>query len=483
MPPKNQRRPAPAAGAGKKRPTSATAAPGDDDTNNGSNSVAQNQKPFIGFLPPGARPAGGNGNGGSKKSSMGEKSGKQQNAAAPDCDINFNDYKGDDCFGYRFEEGFHVPKRLFNVPRSLVEAVNDFHFAMMNDTPRNQFYYDLLKSYVTPETGVLEIGAGSGLLSMMAARLGAKWVVAVEGSPEMAQLARQNIRANNLQDRIVVLNMLSTELTLRHLPERPHVMVSEIFGTMLLGESALDYIADVRERVLRPDTKIIPQLGVQYAVPIECAVMDQVCSVGSWNGFDLSQVMAVKDTTSLVFTKQYGFRLSSVPFTFLSEPVPILDIDFATTTRKSIKQRFPVRVNATETGTANAWLFYFVAKDFLKPTTPATATTTESADGLVAAEEDERQMLFMSTNPKDTIDNFPRDMQWGQALQLIDTDRGRQMPEALTMEAGKEYAFECHFSYDRVVVEMNFTDGPADMGTFTATAVASNEAAKAKETD
>jgi len=86
-------------------------------------------------------------------------------------------------FAKQFETHFQVPRRLIHAPTPLVEAVNDFHYAMMNDAPRNQFYNEILKKYVTPSTGVLEIGAGSGLLSMMAAKLGAKWVVAVEGSP------------------------------------------------------------------------------------------------------------------------------------------------------------------------------------------------------------------------------------------------------------------------------------------------------------
>lgn len=362
----------------------------------------------IGFLPPGA---------------------SHPNAHVASPNGGGNGHRVRDAFSHRFEQHIPLPARLRHVPSSLVEAVNDFHYAMMNDLPRNQFYYELLKANITPETGVLEIGAGSGLLSMMAAQCGAKWVVAVEGSAEMAELARRNVRANNLQDKVKVLNMLSTELTLKDLPERPDLLVSEIFGTLLLGESALDYIADVRQRILKPGARIIPQHGVQYAVPIECPALASVTAVSSWNGLNLSHVMSLQDTSSVVFTKQYGFRMSSVPFTFLAEPVPLATVDFALTTRKSLKKEFPVELTATADGTAHAWLYYWVATDGAQ---------------------------IMSTNPADTRDNFPRDMQWGQAVQLIDEGSNAQMPTVLVMEKGKPYTFRCSMSSDRVILHLQY---------------------------
>lgn len=342
-------------------------------------------------------------------------------------------------FEYQFDEHFLVPERIAKAPSALVEAVNDFHYAMMNDHPRNRFYYELLKKHVTPETGVLEIGAGSGLLSMMAAQLGAKWVVAVEGSTEMCRLAQENVKANKLQDKIKVMNMLSTDLTPKHLPERPHILVSEIFGTMLLGESALDYIQDVRERVLRPDTVIIPQMGIQYAVLIDCPTLDSICSVTQWNGLDLSRVNSLKDTASCVFTKKYGFRMSSVPFKRLSEPIKILDIDFAKTNQGFTQLEREFRVKAIEDGTAHAILYYW--------------TAFESADG----------NEIMSTAPWDTIDNFPRDMQWGQALQLVDAGKeGESEPTALVVKRDEEYSFMCCTSEDHVIVQLNFMGGSSD---------------------
>jgi len=332
-------------------------------------------------------------------------------------------------FENEFEPHFEVPTRMRHMPIPLVEAVNDFHFAMMNDTPRNEFYYGLLKQHITPETGVLEIGAGSGLLSMMAAKLGAKWVVAVEGSDDMARLARRNVYENGLQDKVTVLCMMSTDLQVKDLPARPDVLVSEIFGTLLLGESAHDYIEDIRKRVLKPDARIIPSHGVQYAVPIECPTLESITSIGEWNGLNLRHVNAVKDTASTVFTKKYGFRMSSVPFRKLAKPLPVVSLDFHTCKRKDIKRVHTYDMTPTASGTVNAMLLYW-----------------ESTDG----------DFVMSTDPDATRDNFPRDMQWGQALQLIDGGN-EELPVDFKVEEGVAFNAKCRSSNDGVLLQFTLT--------------------------
>lgn len=68
----------------------------------------------------------------------------------------------------------------------------------------------------------------------------------------------------------LVLNKLSTSVTESDLPHgRCGVLVSEILGTLLLGENALQYIADARRRLLLPDAVIIPAEGRQFATLVE----------------------------------------------------------------------------------------------------------------------------------------------------------------------------------------------------------------------
>ena len=70
-------------------------------------------------------------------------------------------------FGVGWE--FSASPRMHGRRMETINTVNDWHYAMMNDLQRNEAFYAALQEVVTPKSAVLDIGAGSGLLSLMAA--------------------------------------------------------------------------------------------------------------------------------------------------------------------------------------------------------------------------------------------------------------------------------------------------------------------------
>ncbi len=62
----------------------------------------------------------------------------------------------------------------------LSHKVPHWHLPMLRETARNDVFEAAITGAVTPQTRVLDIGAGSGLLAMMAARAGARAVIACE---------------------------------------------------------------------------------------------------------------------------------------------------------------------------------------------------------------------------------------------------------------------------------------------------------------
>lgn len=230
-------------------------------------------------------------------------------------------------FGQDLEQHFALPERLEDKSSALVEAVNDFHFAMLNDRDRNAFYRRALMEQIKPGDIVVEVGTGSGLLAMMAARAGAGHVYAIEANRSLAQLAAHLIRVNGLADSITIVNKLSTDVELGvDLPRRADVLVSEILGTLLLGESALEFVADARRRLLTPGARIIPAAGCQFVSLIQSKEIKDITSVQSWEDFDLRGFNALQDTVSVVFTKQYGFRLSSTPHTVITGKTCVAEV-------------------------------------------------------------------------------------------------------------------------------------------------------------
>jgi SAM-dependent methyltransferase len=102
---------------------------------------------------------------------------------------------------------------------------------------------------------VLDVGAGSGVLSVFAARAGASRVYAVEGSAAAAAVARSLVAAANLTSVVTVLHAVAEDV---RLPEQVDVLVSEWMGYMLFEEGMVDTVLRMRDRWLKPGGLMLP---------------------------------------------------------------------------------------------------------------------------------------------------------------------------------------------------------------------------------
>jgi protein arginine N-methyltransferase 7 len=267
----------------------------------------------------------------------------------------------------------------------------------------------------------------------MAGRLGASKVLAIEASRDMVDLATLNIQRNGQSDTVKIVHNLSSKVVLRE-EEQADVIVSETLGALMLGEGMLDYLADARRRLARPDAAVVPALGSQYAMLVSSPTLAMVSSVQSESdhGFDLSAIGSLQDTGNLFFTKQWGFRLNSLPdLVCMSERVCILDVEFGTTMRKDIPLVKTFRLEALCDGIIHAVV----------------------ASWQVWGDKDRAHS--MTTHPEDTKDEpwgFARDMQWGQGLQLVEdfdaaqkSDRNTA-PAPFLVKAGEPLLLTVRFS-------------------------------------
>jgi type II protein arginine methyltransferase len=163
-----------------------------------------------------------------------------------------------------------------------------WHFPMMADRPRNQAYADALARVVAGRR-VLDIGAGSGLLAMMAARAGAAHVDTCEMQPVIADVARTVVIANDLSDRVNVWSMKSSDLsTGQELSERADVLVTETFASGLLSEGVLPTVEDAHQRLLKPDAIVIPRRAAAYGYLIGGSIIEEHLFARRWTDLDLS---------------------------------------------------------------------------------------------------------------------------------------------------------------------------------------------------
>ena len=176
----------------------------------------------------------------------------------------------------------------------LSQLVPIWHVPMMNEPERNQAYHDGLASVVTPEKTVFEIGTGSGLVAMMAAKLGARQVVTCEAVGLIADTARKIIQRNHYQDRITVLAKPSQAVQLdKDLPVKADILVHEIFSSELLGEHVLPAIEDARRRLLKPGGEILPSCASIMIALVGGDDLGKNLHVDEAFGFDLRDFNAI----------------------------------------------------------------------------------------------------------------------------------------------------------------------------------------------
>jgi len=115
-------------------------------------------------------------------------------------------------------------------------------------------YVEALRQSITPDSVVLDIGAGAGIMSLIACQPGARKVYSVEPD-DVIKVAEDSARANGFLDRVVCMQGMSARI---NLPERADVIVSDLRGTLPLLAHHIPSIIDARQRLLTPSGTLLP---------------------------------------------------------------------------------------------------------------------------------------------------------------------------------------------------------------------------------
>ena len=97
-----------------------------------------------------------------------------------------------------------LPEEIANGDVAITSEVVPWHFPMMNDNVRNDAYENALKAALRSGGTVLDIGSGSGLLAMMAARHGATQITTCEVVSMVAEKAKIIIERNGFKEKIQI---------------------------------------------------------------------------------------------------------------------------------------------------------------------------------------------------------------------------------------------------------------------------------------
>lgn len=290
-----------------------------------------------------------------------------------------------------------------------MSLVVDEHRQYLADRARIASFRQAIRDVVRPGHVVLDLGAGTGILGLLACQAGATRIYSIDEGG-MIELARGICRANGLQDRVVFIKGLSTRVDL---PEKVDLIVSDQIGRFGFEAGLLEYFDDARTRFLKPDGVMIPSRVDLCVAPVEYAEMSR--QVEFWNdspaGFDFRPARSIAVNT--------GYPVKFRPEHLVGDPVVLASLDLSLTSTAPLN--LEASVVANRTGSLHgigAWFSAQLSDSVIMSNSPLTAHPINRMnvffpiDRPVTLEKGDRVQITMHIVPTELIVTWKVDV-WG----------------------------------------------------------------------
>jgi len=240
--------------------------------------------------------------------------------------------------------------------------------SMLRDTVRCKAFQKAITDVVTPGCTVLDVGAGTGLLSMFAAQAGAKVVYAVEQT-KIAEVARMIVKKNGYSDRITIFQGDMADI---NLPQKVDVIVSEWLGSYGVDENLLPVVVAARERWLKPGGKMVPESVTAWMAPAFDEILQQ--EVDFWRsdpyGIDMDLISRARARLMDCFCNHVEMKH------LIAEPQMMWQIDCLNCTLEDANRPFHTELDfsAIRDGEFNviaAWFSSILSNDIVLTNGPA----------------------------------------------------------------------------------------------------------------
>jgi hypothetical protein len=230
----------------------------------------------------------------------------------------------------------------------------DVHRSLVGDDVRNKAFRSSIAATVRPGDVVLDLGAGSGILSLFAVQAGAARVYALERAPVAAALARQIVASNGFADRVQIVE---ADVSFATVIEPVNVIVSEWLGVYGVDENMLAAVLLARDRWLVPEGRMIPGVTTAWIAPVfNGAGSEAIAFWAQQYGLDLS-ALAPFNLDEVVWQPQ-GARAEDLR----ADPQPIWSTDPGKLEAGRAVRPFSAEPSFTVSGPVNGLVAWFSAE-------------------------------------------------------------------------------------------------------------------------
>ncbi|KAK1999540.1 methyltransferase domain-containing protein [Colletotrichum falcatum] len=223
-------------------------------------------------------------------------------------------------------------------------AANDIHETMLKDKVRTDSYRDFVynNKSLFKDKIVLDIGCGTGILSMFCAKAGAKQVFAVDKS-DIIDKARENVFNNGLADKVTCIRGRVEDISLP--VDQVDIIISEWMGYCLLYEAMMNSVLAARDRFLKPDGLIAPSISTIWMAPVSDPdyVTDFVTFWDDVYGFDMKSMKAgIYDEARIEIMPEDCICGTPSQISYIDlHTVKIEDLDFEAQWRMTLSKDIP----------------------------------------------------------------------------------------------------------------------------------------------